>query len=178
MCFSQWHILIRWENITVLVLKERSRGGWSLGPDWSCYVKISRPGAWQAPFCPPAFLQHSDRWKLLENEETAQSSCIFDQWKSLTPVQWGVVSRPSLCLVTFGDRKHVSKARHFCKPLNALIALGIQLWILSLLANPTAVLTAWDLSSLYSTFYYSSDKPWIVTMRRQGQASSAPSGAV
>lgn len=88
------------------------------------------------------------------------------------------MGRPSLCLVTFGDRKHVPKASHLCKALNAHTAAGVQLCPLSLLPTPTAALPAWDLSSLYSTFYYSFDRPWIVTMRRQGQPSSAPSGAV
>lgn len=162
-------------SIAVLALGGRCRGGWRLGPGWGFQV-VFRQGVWQTRT--PVFLHHFDRWKPQGNKRTAWSSCIVDQQKGLTHAWCKVMRRPSLCLVTFGGRKRVSKASHFHKPLNPHTALGIQLQPLCLLASPIAALPAWDLSSHYSTFYYTFDRLWIVMMRRQGQSSSAPSGAV
>lgn len=107
------------------------------------------------------------------------------QRDSLIPMHFWSAEGPDPCMVQGHEQVlplpcHLwrQKDSHFYKPLNAHIASGIQFQPLFLLASPIAVLTAWDLSSLHSTLYYSFDRPWTVTMRRRGQPSSAPSGAV
>lgn len=157
----------------------RRGGGWRWGPGWGCHVKVSRPGLDRhSPILQHFFGTLTDE-NHQETKGQANPHAFLISRRAWPPQGARSWADPPFALSPLETESipptpatsASPKCSHSCRS-PALPALP------SAQSHPTAALPAWDLSSLYSTFYNSFDRPWIVTMRRQGQPSSAPSGAV